>query len=295
MADPVLPLRLGGRRLSRRAVLVATGALGAAGALGAVVAACGDAEPPPVEPTPTAKEFARVFPTPTATRSPTATPSPAPTATPKNTDDWRPWRGSSHYQEAPSLYDRVDAGELPPVDERLPDEPLVAQPWEAIGAYGGRLNFASVSISVDIGNLNRTDTVAYNMEGNALVYDAVKDLWISEDRTTVILELRRGHKWSDGAPFTSENFQWHYDNFMRHEVLSPAGPRHTINGSPPTVNTPDELTVEISVSRARADPPRPPGPIRHGGPLLRRVALHEAVPRGLQSGGQQNGDRRGLR
>ena len=138
------------------------------------------------------------------------------------------------------------AGELPPVDERLPDEPLVWQPWEAIGNYGGRLRLASVSISVDIGNLNRTDTVAYNMEGTALVNDAVKNHWISEDGTTVILELRKGHKWSDGAPFTSENFQWHYDNYMRHEVLSPSGPQHTINGNPPIVNTPDELTVEIS-------------------------------------------------
>ncbi len=138
------------------------------------------------------------------------------------------------------------AGELPPVDERLPDEPLVWQPWEAIGNYGGRLRLASVSISVDIGNLNRTDTVAYDMEGMALVNDAVRNYWISEDGTTVILELRKGHKWSDGAPFTSANFQWHYDNYMRHEVLSPSGPQPAINGNPPTVHTPDELTVEIS-------------------------------------------------
>ena len=128
------------------------------------------------------------------------------------------------YNEAPALADMVAAGELPPVEERLPDEPLVWQPWEAIGNYGGRTNWASVAISVDIGNANRTDAVAYNMEGTALVNDAVKSHHVSSDGTTVVYELRKGHKWSDGAPFTSANFQWHFDNYMVNEELSPSGP-----------------------------------------------------------------------
>ncbi len=150
------------------------------------------------------------------------------------------------YKEAPALADMVAAGDLPPVEERLPDEPLVWQPWEAIGNYGGRTNWASVAISVDIGNANRTDAVAYNMEGTALVNDAVKSHHVSSDGTTVVYELRKGHKWSDGAPFTSANFQWHFDNYMVNEELSPSGPGPKINGKPPKVETPDELTVEIS-------------------------------------------------
>ena len=138
------------------------------------------------------------------------------------------------------------AGELPPVEESLPDKPLVAQPWEAIGTYGGRLRLAGSETSVDIENLNRTDTVAFNMEGTALVNDAIKDHSISTDGTTVTLELRKGHKWSDGAPFTAGNFQWHYENDMLSEELSPAGPGPRINGHPPTVRTPDLWTVEIS-------------------------------------------------
>ena len=164
------------------------------------------------------------------------------------------------------------SGELPPVDERLPSEPLVWQPWEAIGTYGGRLKLASAGISVDIGNINRTDTVAYNMEGTVLVNDAVKRHEVSPDGTTVIFELRKGHKWSDGAPFTSENFQWHYDNYMTNEELSPSGPEPKINGNPPVVNTPDELTVEISYPE--------PAPIlldylgRHGGDGEFYIARH---------------------
>jgi hypothetical protein len=41
------------------------------------------------------------------------------------------------YNEAPILAERVAAGELPPVEERLPAEPLVIEPVEQIGEYGG--------------------------------------------------------------------------------------------------------------------------------------------------------------
>ena len=44
----------------------------------------------------------------------------------------------SRYQESPMLRERVEAGELPPVEERLPDEPLVVESPE-VGEYGGSL------------------------------------------------------------------------------------------------------------------------------------------------------------
>ena len=45
---------------------------------------------------------------------------------------------ASRYQEAPMLRERVQAGELPPVEERLPDEPLVVDVPE-VGEYGGSI------------------------------------------------------------------------------------------------------------------------------------------------------------
>jgi len=38
-----------------------------------------------------------------------------------------------HYQEAPMLAARVAQGDLPPVDERLPEDPAVVEPVECIG------------------------------------------------------------------------------------------------------------------------------------------------------------------
>src|SRR6188768_1395080 len=43
------------------------------------------------------------------------------------------------YQQAPMLDAKVQAGELPPVDERLPETPFVETMVEGVGKYGGTL------------------------------------------------------------------------------------------------------------------------------------------------------------
>ena len=56
----------------------------------------------------------------------------------------------SKFNEAPELAAMVKAGTLPPVDERLPIEPLVLEPVSEIGKYGGTLNQLSGSSSFGI-------------------------------------------------------------------------------------------------------------------------------------------------
>ena len=228
--------------LSRRRMLAVTTGAAAVG----VLAACGEAEDDEPEAEATAAPVVTAAPTAVPTAVPTAAPAEAPPMTAEGRNMEAMGVMPSSFQEAPALAAKVAAGELPPVEDRIPSEPLVWQPWEAIGNYGGRINLASVAISVDIGNINRTDTVAYNMQGTELVNDAVKKHSVSPDRTTVIFELRKGHKWSDGAPFTSNDFVWHYENDMLNEELSPAGAGPKIGGNPPVVRAPDDLTVEIA-------------------------------------------------
>jgi hypothetical protein len=43
----------------------------------------------------------------------------------------------SEYSEAPQLAELVAAGDLPPIDERLPENPLVVLPVKSVGQYGG--------------------------------------------------------------------------------------------------------------------------------------------------------------
>ena len=41
------------------------------------------------------------------------------------------------FAESPMLTERVEAGKLPPVEERLPDEPYVVVPLDNVGKHGG--------------------------------------------------------------------------------------------------------------------------------------------------------------
>ncbi len=44
-------------------------------------------------------------------------------------------RAPASYRESPILRERVERGDLPPVEKRLPDQPLVVPPVEGIGRY----------------------------------------------------------------------------------------------------------------------------------------------------------------
>ncbi len=48
-----------------------------------------------------------------------------------------PAQWPTSFSEAPSLAEKVAAGELPPVEERLPEDLMVIQPVDGIGQYGG--------------------------------------------------------------------------------------------------------------------------------------------------------------
>jgi hypothetical protein len=50
----------------------------------------------------------------------------------------------SKYKEAPELAALVESGKLPPLEERLPGNPVIIQPVDRIGKYGGDWNTALV-------------------------------------------------------------------------------------------------------------------------------------------------------
>ncbi len=91
--------------------------------------------------------------------------------------------------------------------------------------------------------------VAYD-ESLELVPDILKDVEV-EDGRNFTLHLREGHRWSDGAPFTSEDFRYWWEDVANNEALSPTGPPADlyVDGEPPQVEFPDELTVRYSWSK----------------------------------------------
>ena len=57
----------------------------------------------------------------------------------------------------------------------------------------------------------------------------------SEDDRVFTLHLRKGHRWSDGAPFTTEDFRYWWEDVANHPELSPSGPPvdMLVDGEPP--------------------------------------------------------------
>ena len=86
-----------------------------------------------------------------------------------------------------------------------------------------------------------------------------------EDGRVFTLHLRPGMKWSDGQPFTAEDFRYWFEDVAGNRQLSPSGlPVDLLpNGEPPQFEVLDETTVRYSW--AQPNPlflPRSPGPTR---------------------------------
>jgi peptide/nickel transport system substrate-binding protein len=145
-------------------------------------------------------------------------------------------------KEAPDLAALVAAGELPPLEERLPTEPLVIEPRDEIGVYGGtwrRVNFRLFQNWYSWEPLLKLD-----METFEPIPNIAKDWEVSEDYTKFTFYLREGMKWSDGAPFTSEDLMFFYEDLFMNDELTPGKPSWlTTAGEPVTMSAPDEYTV----------------------------------------------------
>ena len=154
------------------------------------------------------------------------------------------------YNEAPMLADMVASGDLPPIDERLPANPLVLDGMEGIGNYGGsmRRGFKGVSDRWGPTKLARQGLTWYTPELS--LRPNIAESWeTNEDATVFTFHLRQGMKWSDGATFDSDNFAWWQENVMLNKDITPAVGRNWVTGSertPMTMDFPDKHTVVFS-------------------------------------------------
>ena len=148
---------------------------------------------------------------------------------------------------------RVEAGELPPVEERLPTEPMVLEPVERVGNYGGTWNTTNLGsfnawIIKTIGyeNLFRWAPDMRNFSAEEVVPNVVQSFEISEDATEYTFRLREGMKWSDGQPFTADDIMFWYEAVFLNETLTPAkDPGLVIGGEPVRVEKLDDATVKF--------------------------------------------------
>jgi peptide/nickel transport system substrate-binding protein len=157
-------------------------------------------------------------------------------------------------QETPSLEPLVDAGTLPPVDQRVPEEPLVvdfAKDNKEVGRSGGDLTIL-LAKPKDIRQMTvygYARLICYDENFN-LVPDILESFDVKEGRIFTF-RLRKGHKWSDGEPFTVEDFRYYWEDVVNNPDVSPFGlPQMLlVDGEAPKFEILDDLTVRYSWSK----------------------------------------------
>ncbi len=150
--------------------------------------------------------------------------------------------------ETPFFAKQVAEGKLPPVAQRLPEEPKVVTfdaPGTEIGKPGGTLRILMAKprdtrMMVVYGYAR---LVVYDRHYD-IVPDILKSVDIIDDRIFT-LHLRKGVKWSDGAPFTTDDFRFFWQDMAENKKVSPSGvPREmTVDGVPAKVTFVDKWTV----------------------------------------------------
>jgi peptide/nickel transport system substrate-binding protein len=158
------------------------------------------------------------------------------------------------FGESPMLAERVAAGSLPPVAERLPSNPrVVALPDSSIGTYGGDFRDPFVGDAFWASQMVFwtfwKGLVNWNPTYSGWEPNIAESVDVSEDARVYTFHLREGIKWSDGVPFTSDDVLFAVNDIMANPELNggtfPAGWLRP-GTEAPLVEKIDDLTFTIT-------------------------------------------------
>ncbi|WP_422030918.1 ABC transporter substrate-binding protein [Reyranella sp.] len=154
-------------------------------------------------------------------------------------------------KETPMFADQVKSGALPPVDKRVPEQPWVVNYFaggDGPGQQGGQLNML-VASSRD------TRLMTIFSYTRLIVYDDkfklkpdILESYEEKEGREFTFKLRAGHKWSDGHPFTTEDFRFFWEDVANNKDLTAGGPNVEllVDGQPPKVEIIDPLTIKYT-------------------------------------------------
>ena len=148
------------------------------------------------------------------------------------------------FGEAPQLAEQAAAGSLPAVADRLPAHPLVVQPTESIGQYGGAWRHGILSTAGYNAIFTRTIgydyLVRWDVGWNEVIPNVAEAYEVNDEATEYTFHLREGLKWSDGEPFTADDIVFYIDDVDKNTDLTPG---RGVN--PPDVEKIDDFTVKV--------------------------------------------------
>jgi peptide/nickel transport system substrate-binding protein len=213
------------RKLKRRDFLK----LSSVAVLGSVVAACAPATTAPTSPTSA----------PAATAAPANTAAPVATAVP-----------ASASKESPFFAAKVKSGELPPLDQRIPVDALVVADRDKVGTYGGELRMTSFD---PVWWVSTYDVIVERMmvysdkDGRTIVPNTFAGYEVTPDAKTYTIKLRKGMKWSDGQPLTTEDVRfWWEDHESYKDIKASPNWQFRFGGSNMVVKIIDDVTFSLT-------------------------------------------------
>jgi peptide/nickel transport system substrate-binding protein len=161
---------------------------------------------------------------------------------------------STKFKEAPILAEQVKLGKLPPVEQRLPSDPLVVPVVERTGQYGGVWRRAFLG-PADFNNYVRVvyDALVRFSPDGAKIEPKIAAGWqASSDFKIWTIRLRKGARWSDGTAFTADDILFWYKDVILNKDLTPALPGWMRNGdgTAASVEKVDPQTVRFTYKQA---------------------------------------------
>ncbi len=151
--------------------------------------------------------------------------------------------------EAPMLAEMVKAGKLPPVNERLPDDPIVVKAVESIGKYGGTWHrgWRGIKDFHCYGRIVYEPMLRWPRDPKDPVQPGLaKDWKWSDGGKTLTLFLRKGLKWSDGVPFTVDDIIfWWEDIELDTNITKAVHAEWVVGGKPMQLEKVDDVTIKL--------------------------------------------------
>ena len=163
------------------------------------------------------------------------------------------------YSESPLLSKMVKNGKLPPVESRLPQTPRVidfAGRNLEIGKFGGTLKMlmARAKDARQMTVYGYARLLIYKPKTFEFQPDILESFDVIQGKK-FIFNLRPGHKWSDGHPFTAEDFRYWWEDVANNPKLSPVGPPKVmkVDGKLPQFRILNNLSIQYEWEKPNPD------------------------------------------
>jgi peptide/nickel transport system substrate-binding protein len=132
---------------------------------------------------------------------------------------------------------------LPPVSDRLPNDPVVIAPYQAVGQYGGAVRLITEDVPMFV-SPEGLFTISPDLK--TILPNLAASHTLSKDGRQLTVRLRPGLKWSDGEPLTAADFLFALNDLQLNPAFQPILPPELIGVS---LRAEGPLTLVYSFTR----------------------------------------------